>query len=168
MSRVFLLLLAMVCCNMSMAQSASPLSVEVRVSKSTIRLGDVIGGTVIIQNIDPQQSIALRGEPGFSATGGFELISIDGERTSRELPASPGGMPLAEVRSGSKRIVLAPGRGLTIPLRAASAQLFPSPGHYQLVVSYQSLLPDAANRSVEPGVLEGVQASSRVIEFDVE
>lgn len=168
MNRIYLFLLAMLISGLAMAQSASPLSVEIRGQKPKLRLGDPIGLTIIIQNNDANQSVVLRGEPGFSESGGFELMSIDAEFVTRELPALTGGLTLSEVRAGSKRVVLAPGRGLTIPLRTSSSQLFPRPGRYQLVVSYQSVMPDAANRSVDPGVLEGAQASSRAIEIVVE
>jgi len=130
-------------------------------------MGEPVAMTVLIQNVDPHLQIALRGQPGFSSGGGFELISVDTGRTQRPLPPEPGSLTLGQAQAGSSRVVLTPGRALSIPIRRASGDLFPRPGIYDLVVSYRSPMPNPGNSSTEPGVIEGSAAMSPPISIEV-
>jgi|CXWL01.1.fsa_nt_gi hypothetical protein len=166
MIRTALILISILITNVSFAQSA-PLRVEIKLPSATMKMGEPVSMTVLIQNIDPQRSIALRGHPGFTEGGGLELIAMDSGRTQRKLPDQTGVLTLAQAQAGTSRVVLPPGRSVTIPMRRAAEALFPRPGTYDLVVSYQSPIPTPGNRSIESGVVEGSSAVSAPISIEV-
>lgn len=161
-----MLLLAFAPCA-SMAQSGSTLLVEIKTPKTRLHLGGRMQMTVVLRNTGAQQSVVLRGDPGFSAAGGMELVVIDGQGVSHSLPPTSGDMTLEQAQAGTRRVVLPPGHGHAVYRQAHVQTFFPAVGRYQIRVNYRSPLPSAGNPSVVPSAVEGSEASSTPVAIEV-
>jgi len=167
MSRIFTLFLALFFSGLSMAQTSSThLEVQLRILQTTVRLGDPVSMTVIIRNKNPQQSVVLRGAPGFSESGGLSVVIVNGRNEQRTLAHRPGTLSLAAAQTGSPRVILPPGASLAVSRRERASALFAGTGTYWVQVNYQSPLPAPGNPSVSSAI-EGSQAASNVIAIEV-
>lgn len=164
---VLSVLLALGSASTTQAQSNAPLSIELRGRPASVRSDGVISFKVRLSNTHQHRRVALRGEPGFAATGGLELVITDSKGERRTAPATPGILTLDEAREGHRRVELEPGRTLGLSRVERVSALFPVPGRYRVLVSYRSLSPASGNRSVSPAALEGSEAISNTVDIDV-
>jgi hypothetical protein len=119
------------------------------------------------RNLSPDRTIALRGEPGPSDTGGLEFVIVDARGIARSVAPYVGRISATDVATGDRRIELLPGHGHGISLRLRVGDLLPQPGRYRLGVRYTSPMPAPGNASMRPDLFEGVQAESDLIEIEV-
>lgn len=142
------------------------LTVEAHVVPTTLRLAGQIEISAVLTNIDPSRQVVLRGEPGWTAAGGFSIEVTDASGNRRLAKPQDGGITLEQASTGSRRFMLGPGFGYGTSRVVDAKALFPAPGSYTLRVLYQAPRP-ASGQGNGQGALEGETASSDAVSVRV-
>lgn len=138
----------------------SNLLVAASISPRTVSHDGVVQLEARIQNDGRNRAVVLRGEPGWTAEGGVSLQVIDSSGNTQSIKPELGGPSAEDVRTGSRKLVLKSGEGVSLTRQLAASEIFPRPGTYTVIFHYRSPQPGNGNRSVNPDELEGEVAQS--------
>jgi hypothetical protein len=149
------------------AQAAPKLEVTLEVSSRDVSSTDLVVLQVLLRNPRESGRVVLRGQPGFSAGGGLSLKVENSAGQVTTIAPTEGGLTLEEARTGSRRVVLGPGNGISVQRPELASDLFAQPGVYKVHVTYASPSPAQGNPDAGVGGEENVQATSNTVEITV-
>jgi hypothetical protein len=151
------------CAASPLLAQASQVDLQLQVLTSTVKLEQPATFRIVLSNPHPSRRVALRGDPGFAAGGGLELVVIDAAGVRRKAPPADE-LAADETPDDSRAVLLHPGHGLALQRRELASALFPAPGIYRVQVEYRSPLPANAGGGND---IEGAAAVSDLIEIEV-
>lgn len=158
--------LALTLAPMAVSANARALSIQAEVMPASVSRTSRVEVSAVLTNVDPRRQVALRGEPGWTAGGGFSIEVVDPSGSRRTAKPEPGGMTLQAASTSSRRVVLMPGFGYGSSRVIDAKDLFPSTGTYTIRVIYQAPKPSNQASSVS-GALEGEMAVSEPVSVNV-
>lgn len=145
--------------------TAKALALQAEVAPRTVSLAGKIEVSAVLTNVDERRQVELRGEPGWTASGGFSIEITDASGNRRTAKPEEGGITLQAASAGSRRFLLTPGFAYGTSRLIDAKELFPAPGTYTLRVIYQA--PKPASAQGNDGVLEGETAASETVSVNV-
>lgn len=152
----------------ALAQRPDPLSLTIRTRTEPLSLSrGAFQVVAILRNQDNNRRVVLRGLPDYSEAGGLTLRITDPGGTIRTLPATRGFITLEQARNGTRKLILKPGNGITVPRVEPANVIFPAPGTYRIQVSYQSPSPSSNNANAGRDGVEGATATSQQVDVTV-
>lgn len=143
----------------AMSQKAN-LLVTAAISPRNVSMNGLVQLEARIQNDSKSKTVVLRGEPGWTREGGVAVRVTDALGNTRTIAPESGGLTALEAREGARKLSLKSGEGVSLTRQLMASELFPRPGTYSVVVTFQSPLPGSANRTVNPDELEGESGQS--------
>jgi hypothetical protein len=149
------------------ASAESPANVQLRwqSSMTSVRIDRPFTALAILQNLESQRRVVMRGNPGFRSDGGLQLRVVDASRSNRQIDAPRGELTPTEVRDSGRMLLLAPQESYSMLIKVPARQLFAAPGRYELYLEYASPLPGNGTR--DSGGVEGATATSAALIIDV-
>ena len=141
------------------------LTLHVEVAPRAVSLSGQIEVSAVLTNTDERRQVVLRGEPGWTAAGGFSIEVTDASGNRRAAKPEAGGITLEDASTGSRRFLLTPGFAYGTSRVIDAKELFLAPGTYTLRVIYQA--PKPANGQGNGNGLEGETASAEPVTVTV-
>lgn len=141
------------------------LTLHAEVAPRAVSLAGQIEVSAVLTNTDDRRQVVLRGEPGWTAAGGFSIEVTDASGNRRATKPEEGGITLEVASTGSRRFLLTPGFAYGTSRVMDAKDLFSSPGTYTLRVIYQA--PKPGNGQGNGNALEGETASAEPVTVTV-
>ena len=153
------------------AQGNSALKIDLRSSPASVKLDGWATFIVTLKNDHANKRVVLKGEPGFSTSGGLALRLVPDANQAVGLESigqpTTGESSVEEATARGRAVHLQPGHGLAVVRREKVRDLFPGPGRYRLVATYSNPLPAQANGNGRPDEVVGNSTTTNEIEIEV-